>query len=426
MYKYPKVLVVSHNVFSESGNMGRTMADMLSALPADHLAQLYFHSEIPTMKVCTRYFRVTDKDVLRSVFTRKPQYRIYEEKDIREDVATSRTDTGMTAKVYQYSRRRTPLIYTIRNLMWRVGRWNSKALEQWITDFQPDVLFFASGDYVFSYRVVYEIAKKYHLPVVMWCCDDHYIGKKDTVSDSYKKVQKNLVAWAKKVADISKGIVVISDKMKTDYSVLFGKEVEVIRISAKENAHRLEPAERSGIVYAGNLGVNRLDPLLELGRALKLAQISGYEYIDVYSGERDPQRLAMLSEENGIRFHGALPQQELSKVLGSAKYLLHVEAFDEMSMSRTRYSLSTKIGESLQSGACILAYGPKDISSMEYLSEHQAAVMVDSPQELPQIILKHQCSDESIYQDIVDKGMALAEKCHNKKLNDEIMLKVLG
>ena len=424
MSKYPNVLVISHNVFSESGNMGRTMADMLSALPQDHLAQLYFHSEIPTMKLCTRYFRVTDKNVLKSVFTRKSQYRIYQDADIREDVASSRTDSGMTAKVYQYSRKRTPLIYGARNLMWRLGCWNSNALQQWILDFKPDVIFFASGDYAFAYKVVYEIAKKYDLPVVMWCCDDHYIGKKETTSIFYHRVQKNLIAWAKKVADISNGIIAISDKMQTDYRQLFQKEVEVVRISAEENPHKREVSERSGIIYAGNLGVNRMNPLIALGRALKRAQIPGFEYIDVYSNERDPNRLSQLTLDNGILFHGAVSQQELKGVLGSAKYLLHVEAFDEVSKNRTRYSLSTKIGESLHSGACILAYGPEDISSMEYLKDHNAAVVLTQPEDIEKVLLAHE-ENESVYIDFIDRAKDLANTCHNKKLNDEIILKVL-
>ena len=39
----PRVLVVSHNVFSSSGNMGKTMMHMLAGIPPDNLAQLYYH-----------------------------------------------------------------------------------------------------------------------------------------------------------------------------------------------------------------------------------------------------------------------------------------------------------------------------------------------------------------------------------------------
>ena len=67
----PHVLVISHNVFSASGNMGKTMENLLGGVDPAHLAQLYFHSEVPTRRCCLRYFRITDRDVLRSRLSRQ-------------------------------------------------------------------------------------------------------------------------------------------------------------------------------------------------------------------------------------------------------------------------------------------------------------------------------------------------------------------
>lgn len=137
----PRVLVVSHNVFSNSGNMGKTMMRMLGGIPPERLAQLYFHQEIPTRKCCLHYFRITDSDILHSVFTRRARYKKFEEKDIDESVMRSRTDTGNLAKVYQFSRRRTPMIYLLRNWMWTLGKWKTKALREWTKSFAPDAIF---------------------------------------------------------------------------------------------------------------------------------------------------------------------------------------------------------------------------------------------------------------------------------------------
>ena len=68
-FSEPRVLVVSHNVFSASGNMGKTMMHMLAGISPDNLAQLYFHQEIPTRSCCLRYFRITDSNVLHALFT---------------------------------------------------------------------------------------------------------------------------------------------------------------------------------------------------------------------------------------------------------------------------------------------------------------------------------------------------------------------
>lgn len=413
-----KVLVVSHNVFSETNNMGKTMKDFLSFFDPDDLAQLYVQAEVPTVKICKRYFRITDKDVLSSVLSRKAHYHIYKEQDIALKQRNNRVDVGIEAKAHQFGRKRTPLIYILRNTMWSIGVWKSKSLENWIEDFKPEVIFFASGDYVFSYKIVHWIAQKYKIPVIIWCCDDHYIGKKNTLSPLYWWNRKFLLKWAHKVSNCAGHMITICDKMKDDYGKLFHLPISILRISSSKNEYKLKSSERKGIVYAGNLGVNRFQPLLELGKQLKQAHIAGYELIDVYSGERNEEVLAQLTEDNGIRFHGAVPAEQIPIILGSAKYLLHVEAFDEKSIRRTSYSLSTKIGESLQSGACVIAYGPAEIASMEYLRLNQVAKFIEKPAEIIDII-EELDQDKVQYDSYVEKAINLACKLHSKQRNDE-------
>ena len=85
----PRVLVVSHNVFSSSGNMGKTMMHMLAGIPPDNLAQLYFHQEIPTRRCCLHYFRMTDSNILHSLFTRKTEFRVFDASDIDESAVAA-------------------------------------------------------------------------------------------------------------------------------------------------------------------------------------------------------------------------------------------------------------------------------------------------------------------------------------------------
>ncbi|MCD7753785.1 MAG: glycosyltransferase [Clostridiales bacterium] len=423
--KYPRTLVISHNVFSETGNMGKTMADLLSCIPPDYLAQLYFHTEEPSVNICKRYFRVTDQDVLHSVLIRKSHFRVFYENDIQASCNEMKIGAGkgVKAKVYQLARRRTPGIYFLRNMMWRIGKWKSQELDTWIQDFNPEVIFFASGDYTFSYRITFEIARKYKIPVVLWCCDDHYISGYGRALFA-NLVHRNLMKWVRRLSNYVKEVIVISDKMKRDYAALFQKPIHVVRISAQENMMRTTYEQRKGIVYSGRLGVNRFIPLIQLGKALREANIEGFEAIDVYSNEQNPSILAQLTMENGIRFHGFVTGTQIPGILGNAKFLLHIEAFDDKSKNRTRYSLSTKIGEYLQSGACLIAYGPDDISSIEYLNDENAAVILKKAEDLPKLLYQIS-NNKSAYNSYVAHARNLAEKNHNKKQNDREVLNIL-
>ena len=393
---YPNVLVVSHNVFSASGNMGKTMAELLRAFPPECLAQLYFQDEVPTLDLCRRYYRGR---------------------------ATSRTDTGLLARAHQLGRRRTPLIYFARNALWRVGRWDSPALREWIRAFSPDVILFAAGDYAFAYRVVCTIAARERVPVVTWCCDDFYLrASAGTPLGAWD--HKNLMRWVQKTMTHTARVVTISDEMAHDYAALLRKPTVTLRIPADENPYRLSPDARRGILYAGGLGVNRAAPLMELGRALKAARIPGLEWIDVYSGERNEKTLARLTPENGIRFHGAVPAAQIPKLLGAARYVVHVEARDRKSMARTSYSLSTKIGESLRSGACIVAYGPARLSSMAYLRAAGAACFHEDAGALAER-LRRLGREPEAYLRCVENAARLAREKHDRTASDETILRVL-
>ena len=55
-----------------------------------------------------------------------------------------------------------------------------------------------------------------------------------------------------------------------------------------------------------------------------------------------------------------------------------MEAFDKENRDRVRYSVSTKIIESLASGRPLLAYGPEDVASMAYLRRNDCAALACS------------------------------------------------
>ena len=212
--------------------------------------------------------------------------------------------------------------------------------------------------------------------------------------------------------------------MQRDYAQLFGFPVQTIRISSDANPAALPRAQREGISYVGNLGIDRITPLIELGRALKAAQLPEFETIRVYSGERNPATLAQITEDNGLTFCGRLTEQGVERVLGASKFLILVESFDRSAIRRTKYSLSTKVAESLRSGACIIAYGPDEIASIEYLRRHKAACILNSAAEFPEV--RRLCTAADEYDAHIQCAQSLAEQFHSAKTNENCIEKILA
>ena len=256
MSMHKRVLIISHNVLSMSSSMGKTLANFLKGISSDDIAQLYFHTEIPTTKITSRYYRITDFDMIKK--SKKSMGTIFDEKDICEGLRSERVDEGRQAQIYQYGRKRKPYMYIGRNLLWATKKWKNEKLLKWIDEFNPDVIFFASGDYVFPYKIAMEIAKIKNVPIVTYICDDYYFVKRKAVSPLYhlnrlwyKRILKKLFSQHKKV-------VSICDKISVDYKKEFGIDATTVMTSSTLNKFAdKEESENIKIAFLGNMGYIR-------------------------------------------------------------------------------------------------------------------------------------------------------------------------
>ena len=153
---------------------------------------------------------------------------------------------------------------------------------------------------------------------------------------------------------------------------------------------------------------------MKLGRALREIECEGKpEYIDVYSMEKNNDILKCLTEENGIRFHGGISAERVLEVMGKSMAVIHTESFDESTKKTVSYSVSTKVADSLASGTCILAYGPSDVASIEYLKNHKAAYCITDDVQLLDG-LKKLIESPDQREKIIANAYELAKKNHNQ------------
>lgn len=415
------ILVISHNVFSKTSNMGKTLSAYFAGSKNEQISQFYIHSEIPTDdSVCKNYYRVTDKEIIKSIFLRKSG-RAFSEKDIVKTATDSRTDTGLTAAIYQKSRSRTPLIYLARNFLWRVGKWDTKNLNKWIASVNPDAVFLASGDYSFIYRIALKIAKKRNIPLFVSCMDDYYFYNKNENSLLGKLQHKLFMRRVKKTINYSSAIFPICDKMNKDYGKFFNKPCFTLH-TGSTITEPLNFDKTNKISYVGNLGYKRNEQLIALGRAL--LEIDKDLHIDVYSTEPRAEILQYMTLENGINFCGAIDAEAVKRVIGESMLVIHTESFDSVTRKMVEYSVSTKIADSLASGTCLLAYGPEEIASIAYLKDNDAAFVITEKDDLT-LKLKEIVSNESLREKIVKNALKLAENNHNMDKNSKQLLSTI-
>lgn len=408
--KYPRVLVVSHEVFSRNTSMGRTMASYFKGWDDDCLAQLYIHSEVPTSSVCRNYYKYTDVDALLSLIDRK---RVGKVIDTVELERTDATDTGYLKGVYTLGSRKKPITYILRDWMWKHSTWHSDHLMEWVKRFDPQVIFYAAGDYIFSNEIARSLSVELDVPLVTCCMDDYYIFNKNHESRLGRKRQEDFMNSVSKLIERSSIVFTISELMAEAYSKLFGKECKVLHTASSFRHTDNTEVNKSGISYLGGLGYDRNKQLVRIGRMLK-EMTDGVipDHIDVYSGDSDPSLTSCLIPENGICFHGSISSDEVSRVIENSIAVVHTESFDETDKQMVKYSVSTKIPDSLSSGTCLLAYGPRVVASIRYLESHNCAFVAESESELKDCInsIFH---NEALRNKVVERALRVAVMNHN-------------
>ena len=415
-----RVLVVSHNVFSKTTGMGKTLSAYFRDFKPCELAQLYIHSEIPVDSLCERYYRVTDSDMLRSILIRKSGTAFTKE-DIQPLRPHSRTDRGLAAKLYRAAGKRTPIIYFLRNMLWKIGRWKTPAFQKWLDEFDPQAVFFASGDYAFLYCVAREIATERNLPLYVSCMDDFYFYDRNQNLLFGKCQHTRFMRQVSRTMQAAAAIFAICDRMARDYGAFFHKPVYVLHTGS--DITEPFPAGGDRISYIGNLSLGRDHQLCALGRALQRVT-GGERWLDVYSTETDPARLKQMTKENGIRFGGALDAAGVRRVMGESLLLVHTESFENPWRQLVSYSVSTKIADSLASGRCLFAYGPPEVASIAYLREYNAAFCVLDEKELDKGLARI-LREESLRQSTVAHALALAAQNHQIGRNSRLIRQVL-
>lgn len=245
--------------------MGKTLAGYFGGWKKEEIAQLYIHSEVPSDGICENYYRITDKEAIRSILTRKSGTVFT---DTEADRPLQEELSDKTVALYQKGRDRTPLIYLARNLWWRLGAWKTKKLLRWVDDFAPDAVFLASGDYAFIYRIALSLAQYKQIPLFVSCMDDFYLYNKNEDRFLGKFAHACFMRQVKKTMNYASALFCICERMTADYEQLFGKRCVTLHTAASFSAPLYGEKKRK-IAYIGNLGYDRHLQLVAIGRALR-------------------------------------------------------------------------------------------------------------------------------------------------------------
>lgn len=416
-----KVFIMSHNPITDYNSMGKTMLGLFSAFCEDELCQFYVYPTLPNIKVCKSYYRLTDKEAMRSILFRRNAGRQINDEDINSK--NTLYENKSSAKMYRSKEKHKELKIFLRDFVWKLSSVKNQSFKKWLEKEKPDVIFAAPGASGFFYNLIQKVAKLLKIPIVTYVCDDFYFSSKEKGSFIGRIYARYIRKKIRKLVSNSKQVVAISNELARDYTKEFGCECTVISTGANLTvAEKPSCGDGKIVSYFGNLQLGRYISLSKVARALdEYNEKFGKDTVlNIYTADKSSEISLEFDGISCARFCGFIPAEEMYKEMKKASVLIHVESFDRENRERVKYSVSTKIADSLACGICLFAYGPSGIASIEYLKSNDCAFTAQNEQELKEKITS--ClSQPELRTSKAQKALLTASKNHDCKKQSELL-----
>lgn len=359
-----RVLIISHNVISEYGNMGKTIKSFFEPLTNDvKLSQIYLSEDKPDDSICKNYFQVTDKEVLKNLLSIR---------SIGKEIYLTNNNFYVQKIKKPSVIKKNALFRLLRDVLWQVNFGDKNRLYKWIDKQSPDLIFLASGSQIFLINLAMKIKKIFNLPMITYVADNYRSDNDSIFTNPYQKLINYKLDYLLNNTDY---FYAASNKMTDFFTSKYQSKGETYYrpIKISEYNSLLKPKQTSRAVYIGNLGLGRQMALIDLYNGLSKQGIA----VDVFSSMKYKKEINAL-EKKGLNYLGEIAPDKVIEVYQEYPYIIHVESSKKSNIRKTKYSYSTKIPELLLSGRLILAYGPKSIASMEeFISNESAICLLD-------------------------------------------------
>lgn len=381
-----KVLLITDEAWNDRVHGNNVLSNWFCGFPAK-FAQIYCSPQRPSNSCCDNYFQITDKMMLKSLFGRYRAGRTIEKQ------------TEMINEVYQSTDVKNidwmrsccgNLLRLLKNIVWSFGKYDEKAMEDFITDFKPDIIFsprMATPKMLRLERIV----KRYSdCPIVAFTGDNEY---------SLRMFSLSPIAWINKFwlrrelrrnMKLYSAYYTLSDEQKKEYEKNFQCTIKILRKCADINSAILHQEVHTPIklIYAGKLYCNRWKTLVKIGQALEIINENHERMtLDIYTKDvLSIKQEKAIGALKSLRLHGGITQEEVLQEYRNSDVALHIESFDIKYRLATRVSFSTKIIDCLSCGCAVMVVAWKEHSGLTYLQREDAAICIDDCNQILRIL----------------------------------------
>ena len=412
-----RVLVITRAPWRDDNNTGNTLSNFFNSMDDCEFYNLYLRNQKPLNNIAKKSFSISETQLARNLLRKEQVGCVVDQQDV---VNESEDRIYSSAKKHS-----STTLMLLRDLLWSIGHWKSDTLKAFLNEIKPDVIFMPVFNCFYPHKVLRYVKKITGAKVILFHADDNYTLTLFTFSPLAWLYRFNLRKWIRRSVKISDINYAISDLQKREYEKTFKKPLKVLTKSVKFS---VEPNCKSAynrplqLVFIGNIIVNRWKSLSNIANVLERINSNGIKaQLRIYTGNTLTDKMNNALNRGGSSFvMGSVTADKVIDVQRDADMLVHVEALDLRNKLTVRQSFSTKIVDYLAASRPILAFGPKDVASIDHFVKNDCAIVADNEDELFDKLCAV-ISDNNKLNELSKKAFECGKKFHNKDDIDNML-----
>lgn len=381
-----RILVLSNSSWNTDNSFGNTFENIFSDVPNLEIANVYCNYGYPNSKFITDYFQITEKRLLQNLKKKSISTGQTVQLEGCNTEFGKRSEPGQ--KRFDWARKqRWQILFWARDLIWAVGRWKSPELLEFVDKFQPDLIYLPIYYSKHMCEIGCFLSEYLDVPAVGHVTDDVYTLKRFRFSPLFWIDHLMTRSYVKKLMKKCVYVDTFTEIQKQEYEKIFKIPFHVIHKNADfagEIPDYTSNNQPLKLIFTGNIGSGRWKTLALIGQALQQINETGIKaQLHLYTATpMSAQMKKALTIPDSILLCGQVPATEIPAIQQDGDILLHVESFDLKGKLEVRMSFSTKIVDYMMRGRAILAVGPHDVASVDFLKRQDCAITATNQAEI--------------------------------------------
>ena len=368
-----KLLVISNNLISYNNANGKFIKNYLYAFSNNELCNFYISDDIKTKEEDFDSFNITDYEVLNNLKLKKNSKR--------SDAVHPKNG---------YHKNNNAIRHLLRYAVWKFA-FPKKEFYSWVIKQEPTHIVTNIGNNPYLLWLALKISRRISVPLITIFGEDYPLKNYNFIEHKrkqslffliFKKILRNI---AKKIIKHSSLCIFNTVELHDLYQAHFKIHNSLVCYPPSDFSTRSIKSIKdcNNIVYAGNLGLRRLDSLIEIAEVL---QNNNFDLsIDIY-GKATEQQKELLSKYQNIKYFGFVSNDDLIRRISDAKVILHTEYNSSFNLMDLKYAFSTKIADMICTKKRILFYAPAGLAETNYLTKFLPNNVATSRDELLKVL----------------------------------------